>query len=169
MKSGKQAPKISVIGIGNTLMGDDGVGVEVARGLLSHISPGDTESNVDIIIGNTAGLGLLKHFRESETVIVVDAINVAGAEPGSIFRFDPDEVGITSLRSNNIHGMGISYLVMNARLMGSDPDVIVYGIQVGDIRPNDGVLTPSVGAAADRVRELIAEELHCLANTAPVS
>ena len=77
-------------------------------------------------------MALLKHFLESDVVIVVDAL-AADAEPGAIFRFDPDEAGIMNLRSNNIHGMGVPHLVTNARLKGADPEVIVFAVQVASV------------------------------------
>lgn len=149
--------KITILGIGNTLMGDDGVGVVVVKDLLAEIS----EPDINVVIGETAGMGLIKHFRDSDVVIVIDAVN-AGAEPGAIFKFNPDEAGILGLRSNNIHGMGVPYLVTNARLVGANPEVIIFGVQVGDVRPRDGVLTPPVAAAVNRVRKLVLQELQSL-------
>ncbi len=92
-----------MIGVGNTLMGDDGVGVAVVRQLLAdaghdvtpahggpiaagvgrHV-PGAFGDGLDAVVGETAGLGLIGHFRASRAVIVVDALDAAGrgAEPG---------------------------------------------------------------------------------------
>ncbi|NCO65334.1 MAG: hypothetical protein COW32_10615 [Candidatus Aquicultor secundus] len=153
----RQKPKITVLGIGNTLMGDDGVGAAVVRDLSAEID----EPNVTMIVGETAGMGLVKHFRDSDIVIVVDSI-ATEAEPGTIFRFNPDEAGVLNLRSNNIHGMGVAYLVTNARLTGANPEVIVFGVQVGDVRPRDSELTPPVATAARRVCQLVLDELHSL-------
>ena len=149
-----RAPRITVLGVGNTLMGDDGVGVAVVEGLPARL----LGPQVEVVIGATAGMGLVKYFRTSDVVIVVDAI-ATQAEPGAIFRFDPDEAGIMNLRSNNIHGMGVPYLVTNARLAGADPDVVVFAVQIGDVRPHDRVLTPGVEAAVPRVREVVLEEV----------
>jgi len=169
-----------VIGVGNTLMGDDGVGVAVVRRLLAdaghdvapaaggpiaagvgrHV-PGAFGPGLDAVVGETAGLGLIGHFRASEAVIVVDALDAAaqGAEAGQVFRFSPDEAGIAALRSNNIHGMGVPHLVANARLTGADPDVVVYAVQVGDVRPRPDELTPAVAAAVPAVVAMIREDL----------
>ena len=145
---------VTVIGIGNTLMGDDGVGVRVAEELqtLDH-GPG-----AEIVVGSVAGMSLVCHLLDSRHVIFVDAID-AGDEPGSIFRFDPDDVGVTSLRSNTIHGMSVSYLVTSARMSGARPDVIVYGVQVADVSCCPDTLSPPVEDAAARVVELVTEEI----------
>ncbi|MHB8792941.1 MAG: hydrogenase maturation protease [Thermoleophilia bacterium] len=141
--------------MGNTLMGDDGFGVFVVEGLEADaLGP-----NVKVTTGGTAGMALLKHFLESDTVIVVDAM-AADAEPGAIFRFDPDEAGVMNLRTNNIHGMGVPHLITTARLKGSDPEVIVLAVQVASVVPRDRELSPPVAAAVGRVRELVAEEVR---------
>ena len=169
-----------MIGVGNTLMGDDGVGVAVVRQLLAdaghdvtpphggpiaagvgrHI-PGAFGPGVDAVLGETAGLALVGHFRASQMVIVIDALDAAGqgAEPGQVFRFNPDEAGIAGLRSNNIHGMGVPHLVANARLAGADPDVVVYAIQVGDVRPRPDELTPAVAEAVPAVVAMVRDDI----------
>ncbi len=151
--SGK-TPAITILGVGNTLMADDGLGIFVIEGL----DAGAFGSGVNVVAGGVAGMAMLSHFLESDAVIVIDAID-AGAEPGAIFRFDPDEAGVMSLRSNNIHGMGVPHLVTNARLKGADPEVIVFAVQVESVNPRDRELSPAVAASVTRVRELVADEV----------
>ncbi|MHB9112237.1 MAG: hydrogenase maturation protease [Thermoleophilia bacterium] len=141
--------------MGNTLMGDDGFGIFVVEG----IEAGSLGPNVKVVTGDTAGMALLKHFLESDAVIVIDAM-AAEAEPGAIFRFDPDEAGVMSLRTNNIHGMGVPHLITTARLKGADPEVIVLAVQVASVVPRDRELSLSVAAAVGRVRELVADEVR---------
>lgn len=149
-----RAASITILGVGNTLMGDDGVGIFVVEGIDAEaLGPG-----VRVVAGNTAGMALLEYFLDSKVVIVIDAI-AAEAEPGTIFRFNPDEAGIMDLRSNNTHGMGVTYLVTSARLKGADPDVIVFAVQVENVNPRDCELSPPVAAAVERVRELVANEV----------
>src|SRR5665647_3470212 len=74
-------------------------------------------------------------------------------------RLSDDDVGIVSLRSNNIHGMGVPHLVAHARLTGADPEVVVFAVQVRDVRPNPDTLTPEVAAAVPDVIGLIKEEI----------
>jgi len=147
-------PSITVLGVGNTLMGDDGFGVFVVEGLeASVLGP-----NIKVVSGDTAGMALLKHFLESDAVIVIDAV-AAEAEPGAIFRFDPDEAGVLNLRTNNIHGMGVPHLITTARLKGAAPEVVVLAVQVASVVPRDRELSPPVAAAVGRVQELVADEV----------
>ena len=66
---------------------------------------------------------------------------------------------MTSLRSNNIHGMGVPHLVANARLTGADPEVIVYAVQVADVRPRPDRLSPAVAAAVPDVVAMIRADI----------
>lgn len=146
--------RVTVLGVGNELMCDDGVGVTVARALQHR---GALPPGIDVVLGETAGMALVRHFRESDAVVFVDAIDV-GERPGSIFRFHPDDAGVTSLRSNNTHGMGIGYLLTCARLAGADPDVTVVAVQVGDVRPLPDQLTPQVADAIPDALALVEQE-----------
>ncbi|MBE0428552.1 MAG: hydrogenase maturation protease [Thermoleophilia bacterium] len=137
-------------------MADDGVGVAVVEGF----DPGSVPPGVELVTGATAGMALIRYFLDYDLVIAVDAID-CGASPGAIFKFHPDEAGIMNLRSNNIHGMGLPYLITSARLKGIDPEVLVFAVQVGNVMPRDGGLSAEVAAAAIRVRGLIEKELTC--------
>ena len=152
-------PRVVVLGIGNTLMGDDGVGVRIAEELSAHTLGGPGE--VEVVTGAVAGMALVGYLRESPNVIFADAIE-AGGQPGDVFRFDPDNAGVTQLRSNTTHGMSVSYLVTAARMAGADPEVLVYAVQVGDVRPNPDALTPAVAAAVVPTADLIAEQIASL-------
>jgi hydrogenase maturation protease len=147
---------VRVLGIGNTLMGDDGVGSVVAH-RLSEVLPGD----VTVVVGETAGFALAPHFDEADTVIVVDALD-ADEEPGAVFRFDPDRVGSAKLRSDTSHGIGLPYIMLSARLRGTCPDVIVYAVQVGDVRPVPDTLSPAVQEAVPDVVEMVRAEVLSL-------
>ena len=149
--------RITVIGIGNTLMGDDGVGVRVAERLQARELP----EAVSVVIGSVAGMGLVGHVLASDRVIFVDAIE-AGAKPGAVFRFDPDDVDVANLRSNTSHGLSVSYLVTAARLKGARPDVLIYAIQVGVVCPMPDVLTEAVEAAVAEVAEMIAADVGAI-------
>ncbi|MGV8082988.1 MAG: hydrogenase maturation protease [Coriobacteriia bacterium] len=145
--------KAVILAIGNTFMGDDGVGAAVARVLASR---GALPDGVEIVVSTNAEMGLLQYFLGSP-VIVIDALD-AEAEPGAVFRFRPDDVGLTTMRTNNIHGMGVGSLIFNARMAGVEPDVIVYGVQVGDVRPNPDTLSAPVAAVVDAVADMVEGE-----------
>ena len=146
--------RVAVLGVGNTLMCDDGVGVAVARRLIDE---GGLPDTVTVVCGETAGMGLVGYFRDYDAVVFVDAIDVGDA-PGSVFRFGPDEAGVTTLRSNNIHGMGVGYLVTCARLTGAFPEVVCVAIQVGDVKALPDELTSALAAGLDDTVALVRDE-----------
>lgn len=154
-----RAPRVAILGIGNSLMCDDGVGVAVARRVLEE---GALPDSVEVVLGETAGMGLVRYFREYDGVVFVDAIDV-GDEPGSVYRFGPDEAGVTELRSNNIHGMGVGYLMTCARMTGADPEVVCVAVQVGDVRPLPDELTQAVADAVPGAVALVRAEAVRLA------
>ena len=146
---------ISIVGIGNTVMGDDGVGVCVAEVLRERIG---ASSTLQIVSGGVAGMLLMPAVLAADHVIFIDAMAVDD-EPGSVFRMDPDVAGITGLRSTTSHGMGVPYLITNARLLGHAATYLVYGIQIGDIMLGPDSLSPPVHAAVMRVADLIAKDV----------
>ena len=79
--------RILVLGVGNLLMGDEGVGIHAIRELMERTHP----PHVDIIDGGTAGLDLLHVMEGYQKVLIIDAVDV-GEEPGAILRFSPQDV-----------------------------------------------------------------------------
>lgn len=150
---------VGVIGIGNTLMGDDGVGVRVAEALALR----DLGPDVTVIIGGTAGVALSEHFMRADSMIVVDAIAVDDA-PGSVYRMTPEDAGITGLRSHTSHGLSLPDILFATRMRGACPSVIIYAIQIADITCGFDTLTPLVEAAIPDVCDMVAEEARRLAS-----
>ena len=147
-------PRITVLGLGNTLMGDDGVGVRVADALAER----DLGSDVAVVPGGVAGMALVPLFVESDAVVVVDAIATDDV-PGSVYRFTAEEVRFAPLRSNTSHGFSLPAVLTAARLQGADPDVVIYGVQIEDITSGFDTLSPAVEAAVPDVADMIAEEV----------
>jgi hydrogenase maturation protease len=144
--------------MGNTLMGDDGVGVRVAEAL----SLRDLGPDIEVVSGGTAGMALSHYFTGADRVLVVDAI-AAGDTPGSVFRFRPEDAGILELRSHTSHGLSLPNIMMAASLRGARPQVVVYAVQIGDITCGFDTLTSEVEAAVPDVADMVAEEAVRLA------
>lgn len=81
------SPKTVILGVGNVLLSDEGIGVHVANELSTmELPPG-----VSVVEGGTDGFRLLNIITETDRLIVIDAVK-GGAAPGSIYRFNVDEV-----------------------------------------------------------------------------
>lgn len=154
------AGAISVIGIGNTLMGDDGVGVRLAEQVRPLLAD---DPRVEVVTGGTAGMALMPHVLTADAIVFLDAL-AAGAEPGSIFRFDPDAAGVTQTRSHTSHGVGIPYLITSARLQGHWPSFVIVAVHVGDTMLGPDRLSAPVEAALPRASEIVVEEVRSLLN-----
>lgn len=142
-----------MLGLGNILLGDEGVGVRVAERLLERYAfPPD----VEVLDGGTLGLDLMPYVEVADHLLVIDALDV-GAAPGTLARLEGDEVPAFLSIKISPHQMGLSDLLSVARLTGAYPqDVVLWGVQpavidVGlDLSP---VVASQVEALADRVVE----------------
>ncbi|MFQ6117317.1 MAG: hydrogenase maturation protease [Candidatus Bipolaricaulia bacterium] len=145
--------KTIVLGLGNLLMGDEGVGVHVIRRLQElELPPG-----VEPVDGGTAGIDLLPVFKEAARVIVVDAVR-AGGEAGSIYRFGPKELEEASQEALSLHQLSLGEVLQAASLLGIEPEVTIIGVEPKQIAPGMEI-SPELTEALPRVIEVILEEL----------
>ena len=148
-----------VLGVGNLLLGDEGVGIHVVREVVDRAAssaqtlPPDTR----VIDGGTLGLDLLPLLEESDRVVIVDAADL-GREPGAIAVLRDDDLA-TSLASHvSVHQVGVADLLAAARLVGALPErVSLVAIQPARISPSLE-LSPAVAAVfGDAVEVATAE------------
>lgn len=144
---------ILVLGIGNILLRDEGVGVRVIETMRAL----DLPPGVEVADGGTAGADLLDVICDRRKVIVVDAMD-ADAEPGTILRLDIESLDGPDRPGVSLHEIGLVETLAMARSIGSGPDEIcVFGIQPREIRPGD-TLTEEMVAIIPEVIELILAE-----------
>lgn len=149
-----RAPTL-ILGIGNILLRDEGVGVRVVEALADVELP----EGVEVLDGGTAGADLVDAIADRERLIVIDALD-ADAEPGAIARLGADDLVPQEGESISLHQVGLVETLHMARQLGCAPrETIVLGIQPGEIAPGLE-LTPEVAAAVPRVVERILDELH---------
>jgi len=142
-----------VIGIGNLIKSDDGVGVHAIRQL-----EGRVPRDVQLVEGSIYCADLFCFLDGKSKAIFIDAIH-AEEEPGAIFRFSPDEVKQKTSVPLSIHDFGLYELIQTSRLMGQCPEEItIFAVQVDHTEFGDK-LTEAVAAAVPRVCELVLEEL----------
>ncbi len=144
---------IASVGLGNSWRGDDGVGPAVIQALWRA----DLPDGVILATSEAPGLELIHYFERFEAVIIVDGL-AFGEEPGTIFRFPPEAIGLMDAAFHS-HGITMSLLLTTARLRGKNPEVIVYAVEIGSLEP-DQPLTPAVAAAAITLKDLIVEDVR---------
>ena len=145
--------KVIIIGIGNLILRDEGVGVHAVRALEGRELP----PGVEVIDGGTATMELLPVFQEAERIIVIDALR-GGAQPGTIYRLSPDDLMGETERPLSLHQVGLLEVLGMARQLGGDPAVVIIGVEPKKI--SWGMeLTPEVEARLPRVIDAVFEEL----------
>ncbi len=151
--------EVLVLGVGNLLLGDEGVGVHAVRALgRDYTFPPE----VELLDGGTAGMELLEPIRQARHLIVIDAVD-AGAAAGTVLRLAGDEVRVFFGRSHlSPHQVGLSDVLAVARLAGRAPmSVTVYGIEPESLEPGLE-LTPRVAQALPALLQQVVDELRRL-------
>jgi len=122
----KGASDTVVIGLGNVVMSDDGLGVHAVARLRES---GRLADAVELIEGGTAGLLLLPHLADAPRAIIIDAVR-AGARAGTLVRLDADGLARVFERHISPHDVGLRDLLGAARLSGDWPSALVlHGIE----------------------------------------
>jgi hydrogenase maturation protease len=147
-------PATLILGLGNPLRGDDGVGPRVVEELTRRSLP----EGVTALDGGTGGLDLLRLMERSKRVVIVDAADV-GREPGQYVRFTPDQVRLTGASSTlSLHHAGLSEVLTLADALGLDlPEMVIFGVQPAEIGWNEG-LSPAVAATLSALADAVLEE-----------
>lgn len=143
-----------VVGVGNTILSDDGMGVHAAR--LLQKDP-RVPAGVTILDGGTLGLELIPYLSGASRLLLLDAVD-AGEKPGTAFRLAGDQLwnlpGGTS-----VHRLGISDLLATLPLVSDTlREVILLGIQPASTDWGTE-LTPAVQTALGQLVEAAVEQL----------
>ena len=143
---------ILVLGVGNLLMGDEGVGVHVVRALdLTELPPG-----VRLLDGGTGSFLLLEPMQNASTVILIDA-SIDGGVPGSVRRLEP-RFSSDYPRTLTAHDIGLKDLLDAFHFMGVDVKVVLFAVSVAGMQPMLDELSPEVAAAVPRIVEMVRDE-----------
>jgi hydrogenase maturation protease len=147
-----------VLGLGNVLLEDDGVGAAAVALLLSRFeAPGGAR----VLDGGTLGLSLLPYLDEADAVILVDAVSADG-RPGSVIRLDGDDVAPAVATRLSPHQVGVADLLDGARWLDRYPRrVVLLGLVPESMNLAVG-LSPLVRASLPELVERVVEEARAL-------
>jgi hydrogenase maturation protease len=121
--------RITILGVGNVLLTDDGVGVRVIGELERKYS---FPSNVRLYDGGTGGMSLLSIIEEADHLIVVDSVLV-GEPPGTIVTFDFEQLPSGLTRKLSSHEIDVIEVLNIAEALGKRPPTVIVGIQPKDV------------------------------------
>jgi hydrogenase maturation protease len=129
--------KTLVLGLGNTLLGDDGVGVRMLDNL------GDLGPDVEVVNGATGGLSLFETLKGFPKVVVVDAVEM-GKPPGTVKRFGAGQLlSMPESRNFSLHEIGLFEVLKLGQSLNEDfGHVIIIGVQPGSLGQGEGLSRP---------------------------
>jgi hydrogenase maturation protease len=122
---------VLVLGVGNLLLGDEGVGIHAVKAMAGMCLP----DGVELLDGGTAGADLLDAISNRRQLIVVDALD-ADVEPGTVLRMGLDDLMAGPSGAISLHEFGIAETLMMARQLGCGPCQVAFiAIRPQDTRP----------------------------------
>jgi len=161
-RSRQNARRVLIVGVGNILLKDEGIGVHVVGQLQKQDLPG----NVEVIDGGTAGLDILLSQNGPYKLVVIDAIK-AGKEPGTIYksRFKPKEkdrfmrvFNRAETSQISLHQVGLLDALKAAEKMQCAPEqVVVIGVEPSEISPGLELTTQVRQSVPQVVKEVLKE------------
>ena len=148
-------PEVLVLGLGNILLRDEGVGVRALERLQAEY---DLSPRVRALDGGTMGLDLLPYLYGASSLLMLDALQMGGP-PGSLARLADDEIPAALAIKLSVHQVGLQELLAASRfqgtlpakmtLLGLEPATIDWGLE----------FSPPVSAALDSLIEAAVQEL----------
>ena len=145
--------KTLVVGLGNVIMGDEGVGVHVVRAIESHALP----QGVECLDGGTGGFILLGPLQNADRIILIDAA-ADGNPVGTVTRTTP-RFARDYPPTLTAHDIGVKDLLDVFYIQGGSHDVILYAITIDPKQPISMDLTEGTLRAAKEAERLILAEL----------
>lgn len=143
-----------VLGLGNELFTDEGIGVVVARRFADLAIPG-----VEVVDGGTLGIALLPTVAGRKSVLIFDAVVASGTQPGEIVVLEDNQVRQGSRMLYSAHQLGMSEVLAAAELAGGpQPDVTAVGLVPYSLDTGYGV----TAEAAQRIPAMIQRGLEVL-------
>jgi len=140
---------ILILGIGNYLMGDEGVGVHVAQALEKMKLPSD----VTVVDGGTGGFHLLSLFEEYPVIILIDA-TMDKRQPGTIRLIEPKFASDYPVNLS-AHDIGLRDLIESSFLIEKKPKAYLYTISIKDMQEMNITLTEPIANAANEVMGMV--------------
>lgn len=151
----KDNKPILILGIGNILLKDEGVGVHVVERLKNVNLPPD----VEVMDGGVMGLDLLFYIEGRKKVIVIDTAK-AGQPPGTLYRFTDNDLEEKKELLRTAHGVDFSDVINVSRSLGKKPDEVIFiGVEPEDM--SEGLeLSPRIKEQIPYIIELVMKEIN---------
>ena len=147
-----------VLGIGCTLLSDEGFGVQVVHEIERRY---EFPPNVELMDGGVLGVNLLGYISQADHLIVVDAIRNKG-EPGDLYRLSGDQIPQRIRAKNSLHQVDFLEALTLCEALDKVPETVIIGVEPEDIDTCSIELTPTTRSRVDEVIEMVIGELNRL-------
>lgn len=148
---------IVVIGLGNPLMADEGIGIALVNRLADLAAQGKAPADeVEYVDGGCGGMSLLTLLEDRKTVILIDCAKM-GLPAGTIRRFAPHDVQtVKQMAHLSLHEVDILKVIELADLLGNKPEhIVIFGIEPHTIRQESRLSEPLARRMDDYLQLLI--------------
>lgn len=147
--------RILILGVGNTLLADEGFGVRAVEYLQAHYQ---WPPNVRLVDGGTLGLMLMSELLECDIAIVLD-IALGGEAPGTFYQIGAEEMDKSLSLRQSSHQTSLSDTLVSCELAGHKPQVMIFAMQPYDFQTVQEKLTPQAEAKLPLFCGRVVEEL----------
>lgn len=147
---------ILVLGVGNILYTDEGLGVRVVELLQTDY---DFSDNVTLLDGGTLGTKLMDPIMSCEKLIVVDAV-LGGDEPGSVYRLTGEDLRKSLAFKNSMHQTDLVDTLILCELTGHRPDAVVIGVEPQDYQTLSVELSATVSEHLPFIAQKVIDEIR---------
>jgi len=147
--------KTTILGVGNVLLKDEGIGVFMAQHFEKKYAFPDF---VEVVDGGTLGLSLLAVVTQTKRLLVFDAVKNRGT-PGDTYLLEYEDLPFHIRAKNSLHQTDLMETLTLAGLVGERPETVVVGVEPQDIRPWGVGLTPPVRESIERLERLALDQL----------
>jgi hydrogenase maturation protease len=149
--------KTLILGLGNSLLCDDGVGICVAAELKNRVD----RPEITVMETGVAGLSLLDLLIGYDRAIIIDAIQTVGGKAGQIYRLDPKAFD-TALHTASSHGIDFTTALEFGKKLGLPlpQQIVIFAIEASDVSTFSEECTPEVKQAVPACVEMVLRELN---------
>lgn len=145
---------VMILGIGNILLQDDGIGIHI----LNELKKMDIPDTVELLDGGTGGFHLIPIIEDKKKLIILDAI-VSEDEPGSVYRLKFDDLDYKQKPGISLHEAGIIEALKIASIHGKRPETIIIAVRPKEYKTFGLDVTPELKKIFPAVIDLVMKEI----------
>lgn len=154
-------PKLLVLGVGNILLTDEGLGVRALEQLQAHY---DFSADVLLLDGGTLGIRLMQYIMDCTHLLVIDAV-LGGGAPGTLYRLTGEDLRKSMTFRDSMHQTDLVDTLILCELAGQRPETVVIGMQPQDFESPSTELSPAIASRIPAICAAVLDEIRNFGGT----